>query len=371
MMRALVAVAMALAAPTIAGQTFLVDLNNGPGTDFTSLAAAVAAVPDGAVLRVRSGGYFEFVGIDDKSLTIVGEPGAVVYAPSTSVGIQIEHLSPTKVVVLRGLGLSSAAVAQSAILRCDDNQGLVFIDGMNGIGSRVLVASQCAALLCRQCGFAGQTQVGCTLTGCEAVFDQCALVDTRVVGGSAQFSYCAMNGHPGMLVPGGAALTLSSAAVRLANGYLIGGSASGSTTGPAITGNGSARIDPSTAILAGGIGTGIALTTAAMPYVAASLLAGTTDVLTTLRGPAGEPAVLFVATRALPYQVPGLDPLWLEPTTAVVQALGVLPSGGSLQSVTALPTSPWLVGLALVWQGMTFGGNGALQVSSPSWYVLP
>ncbi len=32
-----------------ASQTFVVDAGNGPGTNFTSIAAAVAAVPDGPV----------------------------------------------------------------------------------------------------------------------------------------------------------------------------------------------------------------------------------------------------------------------------------------------------------------------------------
>src|SRR5437762_9224013 len=42
---------------TAIAQTFIVDAANGPGTNFTEIATAVAAVPDGAVLMVRAGSY--------------------------------------------------------------------------------------------------------------------------------------------------------------------------------------------------------------------------------------------------------------------------------------------------------------------------
>ncbi len=36
------------AAGVLPAQTFVVDVNNGPGTHFTSVQAAITAVPDGA-----------------------------------------------------------------------------------------------------------------------------------------------------------------------------------------------------------------------------------------------------------------------------------------------------------------------------------
>jgi len=41
-------------------QMFVVDSSNGPGTNFTSIAATSAVAPDGAVLRVRAGVYTPF-----------------------------------------------------------------------------------------------------------------------------------------------------------------------------------------------------------------------------------------------------------------------------------------------------------------------
>lgn len=58
-------------------QVLIVDASNGPGTSFTSLTAAVAAAPDGAVLRVRAGRYSAFT-LQAKGLAVVGEEGQEV-----------------------------------------------------------------------------------------------------------------------------------------------------------------------------------------------------------------------------------------------------------------------------------------------------
>ena len=73
----------ALAAAAVA-QTFIVDVNSGPGTNFTSIAAAVAAVPDGAVLEVRPGTYAAFT-IQNKSLTVFGQAGVQVAERYTEI----------------------------------------------------------------------------------------------------------------------------------------------------------------------------------------------------------------------------------------------------------------------------------------------
>ena len=49
-MRSLVPLCVALALPA---QTFIVDAASGPGTNFTDLPPAIAAVPDGAIPLVR------------------------------------------------------------------------------------------------------------------------------------------------------------------------------------------------------------------------------------------------------------------------------------------------------------------------------
>ena len=62
---------VALLATPLWAQSFVVDINNEPGTNFTQISHAVAAVPDGATLLVRSGDCESFF-VDGKGLTLIG-----------------------------------------------------------------------------------------------------------------------------------------------------------------------------------------------------------------------------------------------------------------------------------------------------------
>ena len=80
-MKAILRIGLLSVAHLLPAQIFVVDCSGGPGTDFTSIRAAVAAVPDGARLLVRPGIYQPFV-VDGTSRT--GMP--VLYEPPTDVG---------------------------------------------------------------------------------------------------------------------------------------------------------------------------------------------------------------------------------------------------------------------------------------------
>ena len=66
------ALVASVALPARAG-TWIVDINNGPGTNFTDLPQAIAAAAPGDMLIVRGGNYTAFT--LDKGLTILGTPG--------------------------------------------------------------------------------------------------------------------------------------------------------------------------------------------------------------------------------------------------------------------------------------------------------
>ena len=101
------AVLFALLAAAVPAQTFVVDANNGPGTNFTTIGAAIAAVPDGAVLRVRAGHYVESsLVIRGKSLAILGDGGVDIEVPALPHPT-IELLGPQQSVVLRRLASTS------------------------------------------------------------------------------------------------------------------------------------------------------------------------------------------------------------------------------------------------------------------------
>ncbi|MCA8976080.1 MAG: hypothetical protein KDC98_15265 [Planctomycetes bacterium] len=80
---------------TLLAQTFVVDINNGPGTSFTTIDAAVAAVPGGSTLIVKAGNYPGFT-IAQKSITVLAE-ARVVASPAISV----TGLTAAQKVVLR------------------------------------------------------------------------------------------------------------------------------------------------------------------------------------------------------------------------------------------------------------------------------
>ncbi|HLU38404.1 MAG TPA: hypothetical protein VK081_03410, partial [Planctomycetota bacterium] len=81
-MRLLLAV-LATAPAALAQRTWVVDVNNGPGTDFFDIPPAVAAAAPGDLIVVRAGQYNGFS--TNKGLRMVGE-GAVLLAPSAPGG---------------------------------------------------------------------------------------------------------------------------------------------------------------------------------------------------------------------------------------------------------------------------------------------
>lgn len=84
-----------------AAQT-VVTVDDDLAADFSSLAQAVAAAPEGATVLVRAGAYDAFEA-EDKALTIIVEEGAFAFAFGTSA---VRNLSAGKTFVLRGLTLT-------------------------------------------------------------------------------------------------------------------------------------------------------------------------------------------------------------------------------------------------------------------------
>lgn len=69
--------ALALCCRGPIAQTYVVDAAGGAGSHFRTLVDAAAAVPDGAVLRVRPGVY-ELFPIESKGLSVIGDDAAAV-----------------------------------------------------------------------------------------------------------------------------------------------------------------------------------------------------------------------------------------------------------------------------------------------------
>lgn len=353
-------------------QTYVVDGHNGPGTHFTSIAAAVAAVPDGAVLLVRPATYagFEIVG---KSLTVLGEPGAHVdflIPPMT-----ISGLGPTQSVELRGLSWSNP-LAQ-ALLSCSNCRGRILIEACRSDesvaqGGGGVVADRCDQLHIRDCVFGALGRNGLSLSACNAM-----LLDSDVratgffyagidqLGGTLQVARSRVAGAPA--AP--SAIRLNGGTLVVRGGSTLVGDPLGS--GLVIDGTGVARVDPNTVLVppGAGVGAGISLSTPSMPFVTASTqsLGGVASATFTGPNGTGVGGALLAGFPAAPRQAaPFLDPIWLDPARSVVVAVG----GARLAASYAVPSAPWARGVVIGWQGFSLiPSTGVVQASNPAVYV--
>src|SRR5262245_34507433 len=133
-MRSLVPMCLALAVPA---QTFLVDAAGGPGTNFTDLPPAIAAVPDGAILLVRPGTYGP-IALNNKGLSILATAPGVQLAP-TAPAILVQNLPTTKSVTLRdGRAQNGSSFLPAEVANC---AGLVLFDGYEYTNSQTGMSS--------------------------------------------------------------------------------------------------------------------------------------------------------------------------------------------------------------------------------------
>jgi hypothetical protein len=361
---------LAVAAAT---QTFIVDAASGPGTNFTNIAPAVAAVPDGAVLRVRAGTYSEFA-INGKSLAVLGEPGARVACLNAGVGVV--NLLPHQAVVLRGLELSAViGMSNWGILSCYNNQGVVRLAGLRpGLGQTILSVQQCDSVFADDCTITGQT----LLVASTVVFTNCSLFGSMTgwppaitqQGGRTQLVGCQVYGTTTPGLPDAKGIRLNGGEVRTLGGGQIVCSAVLGSASPAIDGTGTVRLDPSVSVQGGPplFAPGINVTVQAMPHVTATdgPLGGTSTAA--LHGPNGHLGVLAVGLAGPAFDVPGVfaDPLFWAQGMAVTLSAGVPATGQPVTGLVAIPGNPVFAGLQLLYQGITWEAAAGLQISNPA-----
>src|SRR5687768_7090441 len=89
---------LGLAAPLAAQRTWIVDANNGPGTDFVGLQICVDTAADGDTILVRAGNYSASI---SKGVTIIGITGP---GSSPGVDLKVVNLPAGKTCALKHLG---------------------------------------------------------------------------------------------------------------------------------------------------------------------------------------------------------------------------------------------------------------------------
>lgn len=368
-------------------QTFIVDVNGGPGTNFTSIAAATAAVPSGSRLLVQPGTYASFA-IVAKSLVIDAAPGVVLDTNGPGPTIAINGLTSSQQVELRGLTWTSTAFfGNTGPLVADNCAGLIVIDGMR-IPSGEIAAMQfsnCDRVVMRDYRHESSLLSSRTLfalNNAHCVFERCdlggspspnhqsAVVQT---GGSTQFVDCNINGGstfgspiPAIQVQQGGDVRVCGTTTIQALGFLSAGSG--------LDGNGTVRVE-TTVVFSNVVfpyGPGITPIVQAMPSVVTPTTVGSGAVTSTLRASPGLLGVMFASLPGPRTPLPGftLDPSWQDAASLVAVAVGIVPPTGQLTySATLWVNAPLLI----VVQGLTYGsGSGSgFELSAPSFVRLP
>jgi hypothetical protein len=360
------------AAAAASAQTFVVNAV-GAG-DFTSIAAAVAAVPSGSTLRVRPGTYAPFA-IVGKSLKVLCDAGAEVYEQFGG-GFEVSALGPAQSVVVQGLRLDCAWGAEP-IVRCLSCQGAVLIDDLtveNPEKGRI-VATDCAQLLLRRLLPASAWRF-CTLTNCNTVLEdsgfQAGLLAAAVtqIGGTLQAVRCTIQGGmPSNSLPGGAIALSQGARLRLLEGCSLLGLVTA-----CVQGVGTARYHPTVTFASQPTGSpafapSVVATAEPMPALTSSYANGVATA--SLIGVPGHLAVVGVSLPAPLLFVPGIDDaVWVDAAGFIPVAFGVVGASTPVQAQL-----PWAGGptpaVRAVWQALTFAPAGTLHLSNPSFTLLP
>lgn len=414
----------------LSAQTYVVDANGGG--NFTDLPQAIAAVPSGATLRVLFGFYSPFT-IQNKSLTIVGVPSAVVVLNGNAT---IGPLASTESVRISGLQLAGAgnppsalvvqncagqvvwdrsfgAVANTTPVRFDvlnsSNVHLLALNFSSNVGSGIslpLLSIRNSVVEVARSTLVGWLGRGtATLTGGIGIDiaqqSTVSLVSSFVTGGAGGTNL--VSGVPaaggiGVLVSGGSTLTISGMVGATVPPTVTGGRGGESAFpnqgpyGPGGDGlvvqQGSTVRSFGTAFVGGapgGVGQvpGSATSVDATSLLVhdsnaitpAAFLAGTIQPLQTveytLLASAGTPAWMFVSFDFVAVTPPqlGLGMLAVAPT-AILGPLTV-PASGKLAIPSVVPAF-WPQPLLIGAQFVTFdAGRNQLEVSNAFTAVLP
>lgn len=381
-----------LASALAAQQTWTVNASGGPGAQFATLAAAVAAAADGDVIVCQHPMFGESLGgfTTSKGLTIVGDANGV---PLQTLGapIQVIGLPAGRTFRMAGFQAISDGELRITLQNC---AGRVELDNLQARSPDAFFPStpaidiaQCASVVLRDVVDFGTPAV--RIDGSRVVLSSCWLGITRIgVGGGPCLQ--ATNAEVEVVQPvfrtGGQlagpnapwpAIAATNSVLRVSGGagaIVSAGPPISATGGSAIVANsGAVRLD-SAVVLAAGIGQPTTAGTATFTmgpvpatWCIAPAVAGQALALATA-APAGAVAWLAVGLPTALASSP-LGPLGVDPASAVFLPAAIAPvGGGSIASLVAIPSTlprgQGFAAQAVVWDG------AALQTGLPVVFVV-
>ena len=131
---AILVVAACLASPVLA-TIWIVDANNGPGTNFTTISAAVLAAQPGDRILVRAATYGENV-VVNKAITIVGWNAttypmtvpALPFGQALWGGLMVTNIPPGQTCVVSGLIIARPSSAGGTSVALLNSPGTIVLD---------------------------------------------------------------------------------------------------------------------------------------------------------------------------------------------------------------------------------------------------
>jgi len=387
-------------APLAAQRTFIVDAQNGPGTNFTDLAPALAQAQHGDVYVIRAGTYG--AASTDKGVALLGQGGVLIDAGAAATpALTVANLPAGTSFTLKQIELAGTGAEGMSVQSCNGRVHLAQLRVSKQVPLASVNIDQCREV----------TMVDVQLVGTLRSSNATLVVTSSTLRGQ--------NGVPGV-ISGTAALAVAQSTVVLADGTLTGGDGyfgMGATQAPAaaLYANGSdvalAATAPGRTALTGGSCNGgfcSPVFGAAAASLNNSVLRYSSGVVfSTQYG--GSPFTLFGTARAIQEPLPGLvasggtrggtlsttiasapgDPLVLVlglPADPVAYAFGLLaidfnvfvvlvqgtqgPSGATTLTLP-VPGNPQLAGKAIALQAASFDvASGRLFFTNPAVVVL-
>ncbi|MCU0866178.1 MAG: hypothetical protein MUC36_20530 [Planctomycetes bacterium] len=357
----------------VSAQTFVVDINNGPGANYTSLATAAANAPDGAVLIVRAGSYPGMT-ISGKGLKVLADPGVIVFGTTPSAaGVAVAGVPTGKSVVIQGITVASGFPGWAGRVSLFNCQGSVLLDrlGVSASVFGVLTAQQCNAVLVKDAS-SPTASLRTELTQSNVAFENSRISVSSgsalsVTGGTVQLRDC--NVLAGVFVAPANAIVMTGGEVRILGNTTLQAGITGQPQ-TCIGGTGTVRHEPSVTFTNGApFGASIVASAEVMPRMRATFAGG--QVAAELHGTPGSIGVIALGLIGQPVPIPGIpDPLWIDSGSTFLLSFGVFAPG-----VPVTHNLPWVSGpvpaVRAVWQGIALDANGGMQLSNPSLTILP
>lgn len=364
------AVPFALAA-TVSAQTFVVDVNNGPNTDYVTLEAALAGAPDGATLIVRAGVYTNVAGtfVNGKGVTILGEPGTI------SSSIYFSGLNANQRVVVKGLRFGFVWTIPSGALSFQSCAGSILVEDVAATGS----FSPLSFTNCTQATVVRSVTVGATFSASNVVCVDSTMwgvgytgPGVALSGGRTQLVNCQVTGATGPGGSSGPGIDMNGGDLRLLGDCDVSCGVTGGLGGNfAIRGTGAVRAAPTVGLVSLPASTpptttGISIVTVDEGATSSTAAPLGGVVTGKLEGSANLFGGLVFGSPQAPQTFPDVaEELWVNPLGFAIT--GQL--GAPLTFWLDVPNAPVLRGWTLGWQGLTLGPTG-LVLSNPAWFCV-